>query len=138
VSGTLNVKAMNFIRQFLFLAEPEPNRLTASIAVSQLADEFCKHRVCSAGAMDSRACRKHSHAVLLGGAKLIASGEVLAEMSSRGVVFVRLSPTGVLAPLEWASIPHWWHLRPELVKWARADEDRRRNDDDVRRWEAKV
>jgi hypothetical protein len=130
VSSTLNLRAASFVRRTLFLAEPEGGRPTASLAVSQLAAEFCLARECERYNSD-RGCRKHAHAVLLGGSKLISTGEVLAELSLRGVVFVRLSPAGVLAPESWTTIPHWWYDRPDLVQWARTDFDRRR-------WEARV
>lgn len=130
MSSTLNMRAANFMRRTLFLADPQPGRDVASLAVNQLADEFCLDRGCP-DYFEGRGCRKHAHAMLLGGAKLITAGDVLAEMSLRGVVFVRLSPAGVLEPESWTNIPAWFYERPDLVNWARTDADRRR-------WEARV
>jgi hypothetical protein len=130
MSGTLNNKAISFVRRTLFLAEPREGSDVASLAVSQLASEFCLDRQCDYHD-GSRACRKHGQATMLGVAKLLTAGEVLAEMSVRGVVFVRLTPNGVMAPSYWTTVPTWFYTRPDLVNWAKTAEDRRR-------WEARV
>lgn len=131
---TLNVRAANFARMTLFLAEPSDRDPTpcASLSVSRLAREFCERRDCMHPRMEQNAaCRKHAQAMLLGVSKLIVSGELLAEMSHRGVVFVRLSVDGVLGPSEWSSWPGWFDERPSLIEWAECE--RRRE-----RWEARV
>jgi hypothetical protein len=130
MSGTLNTKAISFVRRTLFLADPMEGRDTASLAVSELASEFCLDRECEYHD-GSRACRKHAQATMLGVAKLLTAGEIFTEMSMRGVVFVRLTPNGVLAPSYWTTVPHWYYTKPDLVNWARTAEDRRR-------WEARV
>ena len=126
MSRTLNVRARDFSFQHLFLADPEQYG-PASVALRELATEFCARGNCDLDAP----CRRHAQAVMVGVAKMIASGEVFAEMSSRGVVFVRLSPAGVMAPRGWSSVPVWFGSRPDLVEWARSVADRKR-------WEAKV
>ena len=116
MSRTLNVRARDFSFQHLFLADPGPHFGPASVALRELASEFCARGGCDCDGP----CRRHAQAMLVGVAKMIAAGEVFAEMSSRGVVFVRLSPAGLLAPQGWSSVPVWFGSRPDLVEWARA------------------
>ena len=97
------------------------------LSVRQLASFFCEYQDCE----EEHPCRKHAQAMMLGVSKMVVEREVLAEMSSRGVVFVRLSPKGVLSPEGWSMPPLWFYERPALVEWARNDEVRRR-------WEARV
>lgn len=137
VSVTANVRAAKFAHRHLFLAEPDAGFVAASLSVRTLANVQCAFDECRF-LEDGRGCRVHSRAMVLGVSKLLVGGEVLGELTTRGVLFVRLSPKGVLAPTEWSSLPHWFSERPDLVEWARAEERQRRVDDDVRRWEAKV
>jgi hypothetical protein len=116
MSRSLNVRAKDFALRHLFLADPDEGYMTASIAVRELARLFCESEDCNV------LCRKHAQAMLLGVSKMVVAGEVLAEVSTRGVVFVRLSPVGVLSPESWASVPDWFYLRPDLVGWARGRE----------------
>jgi hypothetical protein len=122
------MQAREFAVRNLFLADPDEGFPTTSVAVRQLASDFCEHVKCTYGPVP---CRKHQQSMLIGVAKLIAGGDVFAEMSSRGVVFVRLSPAGVLALESWSSVPVWFLSKPDLVEWARNDASRRR-------WEARV
>lgn len=130
VTATLNVRAKEWAFRELFLADPDDGHATCSLALAELASRFCEHVECSCRT-SPMACRKHAQAMTLGVAKMIVGGEVLAELSYRGVVFVRLSPKGALSPSSWKSVPDWFHTRPALTDWARSDADRRQ-------WEARA
>lgn len=132
MSGTLNVRAKTFIRRELFMGEPDEGFAAASRSLAVLASSFCEYDDCDRFDPDRRyACRKHARATVLGASKMVVEGDLFAELSSRGVVFVRLSPQGVLAPLGWGSVPGWLSERPALVEWARGQVA-------AARWEAGV
>ena len=123
MARALNVLARGFALRYLFLAEPLPGYPVASLSVRELAAAFCESRGCPGLVADGElphGCRKHVQAMLLGVSKMVAAGEAHAELSFRGVVFVRLSPAGVLLPESWSSVPKWWSERPDRVEWARA------------------
>lgn len=113
MARTLNTRCLDFAVRRLFLAEPDEGFVVTSLSARQLASEYCEKEGCS------RPCRKHSQAMMLGLSKGIVDGDIHAEMSLRGVVFVRLSPKGVLSPSAWSSRPNWFDDRPKLVEWAR-------------------
>ena len=127
VTVTLNMRAKAFALRELFMMEPPERFPTASVSVADLALTFCSYDGCG----DDAACRKHGRAMVLGVSKMIVAGELFAEMSRGGVLFVRLSPEGVLSPLLWSSVPGWFSERPGLVKWAESELLRRK-------WEARV
>lgn len=137
MSSTLNVRASKFALRHLFLAEPVDNYMVASLSAAQLGWEFCSYDECEPP-HETRGCRLHSNAMVLGLSKMIAVGSVLAELSNRGVLFVRLSPVGVLEPTTWTTIPGWVDQRPGLVVWAREQVVRQGIRADVERWESRV
>lgn len=114
---TLNTRARDFALRYLFLAEPDDGYPVVSMSLAGLATEFCAKDGCDSPV---NACRRHSQAVVLGVAKMIADGDALAELSRRGVLFVRLSAAGVMSPMMWTHTPKWWFERPQLVQWARS------------------
>ena len=119
MSRTLNMRAKDFAHRTLFLAEPDPGFPNASMAGAVLATKFCQHEECPDEMPGPNSCRRHSQGMILGLSKAIAEGDVHAELSHRGVLFVRLSPAGVMAPSAWSSTPDWYRSRPELIEWAR-------------------
>lgn len=117
MSRTLNMRAKGFAFRALFLAEPDEGYALASMPAAQLAAMFCKYEECTAGGA-GHACRRHSQTTMIGLAKLIAEGNAHAELTHRGVLYVRLSPSGVMSPTHWSSQPEWFDSKPELVEWA--------------------
>lgn len=116
MSRTLNQQARDFALRELFLAEPDGDfqSTVASLAVIDLAERYAKRR-----SEEGQASRRVRQAMVIGVSKMVADGDAYAEMSARGVMFVRLSPQGVLSPQEWTTPPDWLGERPEAVAWAR-------------------
>jgi hypothetical protein len=135
VGDSANVRAGAFARRELFLAVPDEGFPVASLAARVLADAFCRQEGCSKRRRgEEHGCHMHGRIMAIGLAKLIATGEVIPELSKTGVLYVRLSPEGVLAPVEWHSLPAWWdRRRPEMMLWAaevvaeQIERDNRRN-----------
>jgi len=123
----------------LFLSDPSPGYHEPSLALHELAFRFCENQHCTFADMDGRSCcRKHFQAMMLGVSKMVCAGDLLVEVSKRGVVFLRLSPQGVLGPAGWKSVPPWFDQRPLLVGWAREQLAEKQARADVRRWESAV
>lgn len=139
MSNTVNVRAGKFAHRLLFLAEPDEGFVAASLTARELAFAFCGYEECSGVDMAQKTgCRLHARAMVLGLSKMLVSGDLLAELSRRGVLFVRLSPKGVLLPSTWSVAPHWFRERPALVEWALLQESAAASAEATRRWEERV
>lgn len=112
--STLNVRAGRLVLRHLFLAPPTKRGPASSLSVHELSSEFCEREGCES----DWPCRKHSQAVLLAMSKMVAAGDLHAEMSKSGRVFVRLAPQAVLGVVGRERPPLWVSQRPDLVEWA--------------------
>lgn len=112
MARTLNSQALDFANRYLFLAEPNDGFVVPSVSVREVASAWCEAQGCGSP------CRLHSQAMMVGVSKAIVTGDIHAEVSFRGVVFVRLSPAGVMQFGDRESPPDFWFERPELVEWA--------------------
>lgn len=118
--GAMNAQAMLLVRRELILADPaERGTLgpAASLKASRLADAWCADDSCP-DMTNGLACRRHRSTFMLGVSKLIAGHEVSGDLSRSGVLYLRITPTGVVTPLTWGRPPHWFEgVRPELLLW---------------------
>lgn len=113
MAKTLIKQAEQFLQKYLFLFDPEGPHPNASVALARAVTDWME-----IDEADPTEWRVRQRVMMRAAARMMEEGLLFAELSRGGVVFVRLTPEGVLVPTGWSSLPAWFAKRPDLVAWA--------------------